>query len=118
MWVDGHAIGSHRGSYLPFELRDRLAAGTHTLVVRVDWRDPAAQAQDGFHRTWFNWGGLDGEVDVRAIGPSELCEPDDPDDPLAGDSELGEHRQRHDVAWCHDQPGRPEHPRPAARPRP
>jgi Glycosyl hydrolases family 2, TIM barrel domain/Glycosyl hydrolases family 2/Glycosyl hydrolases family 2, sugar binding domain len=75
VWVDGRALGSHRGSYLPFEPRDRLAAGRHTLVVRVDWRDPAAQSQQGFHRTWFNWGGLDGEVDVRAIGSSELSHP-------------------------------------------
>jgi hypothetical protein len=75
VWVDGHALGSHRGSYLPFELRDRVAAGRHTLVVRIDWRDPSAQSQEGFHRTWFNWGGLDGEVDVRAIGPSELSNP-------------------------------------------
>jgi Glycosyl hydrolases family 2, TIM barrel domain/Glycosyl hydrolases family 2 len=75
VWIDGHALGSHRGSYLPFELRDRLAAGRHTLVVRVDWRDPGAQSQLGYHRTWFNWGGLDGEVDVRAIGSSELANP-------------------------------------------
>jgi hypothetical protein len=75
VWVDGHAAGSHRGSYLPFESRARLAAGRHTLVVRVDWRDPAAQSRIGFHRTWFNWGGLDGEVSVRAIGASELSNP-------------------------------------------
>jgi hypothetical protein len=75
VWVDGHQIGSHRGSYLPFELRARLAAGRHTVVVRVDWRDPAAQSREGFHRTWFNWGGLDGEVDVRPIGESELSNP-------------------------------------------
>ena len=75
VWIDGHALGSHRGSYLPFELRDQLAAGTHTLVVRIDWRDPGRQAQAGFHRTWFNWGGLDGEVDVRPIGASELSNP-------------------------------------------
>jgi hypothetical protein len=74
-WIDGHAIGSHIGSYLPFELRRRLTAGTHTLVVRVDWRDPGAQSKLGYHRTWFNWGGLDGEVDVRAIGQSELTNP-------------------------------------------
>ncbi len=31
----------------------------HTVVVRVDWRNPAAQSRKGFHRTWFNWGGLE-----------------------------------------------------------
>jgi hypothetical protein len=75
VWVDGRALGSHRGANLPFELRARLAAGQHTLVVRVDWRDPTAQARAGFHRTWFNWGGLDGEVSVRALGESELSGP-------------------------------------------
>jgi hypothetical protein len=76
VWVDGRAVAAHRGSYLPFEARTAaLAAGTHTVVVRVDWRDPAAQSQEGFHRTWFNWGGLDGEVTVRPIGASELIDP-------------------------------------------
>jgi beta-galactosidase/beta-glucuronidase len=75
VWVDGRALGSHRGSYLPFELRTQLSPGAHTLVVRVDWRNPGAQSRSGFHRTWFNWGGLNGEVDVRPIGPSELSAP-------------------------------------------
>ena len=88
VWVDGHQLGSHRGSYLPFEVRSKLAAGRHTVVVRVDWRDPAGQSKQGFHRTWFNWGGLDGEVDVRPIGESELSNPTistklEPDTPQA-----------------------------------
>jgi beta-galactosidase/beta-glucuronidase len=72
VWIDGHAAGSHGGPYLPFEARASLAAGSHTVVVRVDWRDPEAQARAGFHRTWFNWGGLNGAVSVRPIGESEL----------------------------------------------
>ncbi len=75
VWVDGHALGSHKGSYLPFELRSRLAAGAHTVVVRIDWRNPSAQSKEGFHRTWFNWGGLNGEVEARRIGSSELSSP-------------------------------------------
>ncbi|HTA33848.1 MAG TPA: glycoside hydrolase family 2 TIM barrel-domain containing protein [Solirubrobacteraceae bacterium] len=75
VWVDGRRLGSHRGSYLPFEERVKLAAGAHTVVVRTDWRNPAQQAREGFHRTWFNWGGLDGEVEVRPLGESELSEP-------------------------------------------
>jgi Glycosyl hydrolases family 2, TIM barrel domain/Glycosyl hydrolases family 2 len=74
-FLDGRAIVSHRGSYLPFEGRATLAPGAHTLVVRVDWRNPGAQSKQGFHRTWFNWGGLDGPVSMRAIGPSELLAP-------------------------------------------
>jgi len=75
VFVDGHALLTHVGSYLPFEARAALTAGTHTVVVRVDWRNPTAQVSEGFHRTWFNWGGLDGPVSVRAIGASELSEP-------------------------------------------
>jgi beta-galactosidase/beta-glucuronidase len=75
VWLDGRALGSHRGSYLPFELRRELTAGRHTVVVRVDWRNPGAQSRSGFHRTWFNWGGLNGEVEVRPIGQSELAQP-------------------------------------------
>ena len=52
--------------------------------MRTDWRDPAQQAREGFHRTWFNWGGLDGEVDVRPIGESELSEPTVQTDARAG----------------------------------
>ena len=72
VWVDGHAAATHLGAYLPFEARVQLAAGTHTVVVRVDWRDPKVQARAGFHRTWFNWGGLNGPVSVSAVGASEL----------------------------------------------
>jgi hypothetical protein len=93
VWVDGHALGSHKGSYLPFEFRRKLGVGSHTVVVRVDWRDPAAQSREGFHRTWFNWGGLDGEVDARPIGESELSEPSiqttlTPDTPKSADASV------------------------------
>ncbi len=75
VFVDGHLLGAHHGSYLPFELRTALVAGAHAIVVRVDWRNPGRQSKEGFHRTWFNWGGLDGEVDVRPLGASELSKP-------------------------------------------
>jgi beta-galactosidase/beta-glucuronidase len=75
VWIDGQPAVTHRGSYLPFQARAQLSAGTHTVVVRVDWRDPGMQARAGFHRTWFNWGGLNGAVSVRAVGESELSGP-------------------------------------------
>jgi len=75
VWLDGRLLGSHRGSYLPFEFRSHLGTGSHVVVVRIDWRFPEQQTREGFHRTWFNWGGLDGEVTVRPIGASELSEP-------------------------------------------
>lgn len=74
-YVDGRAIVSHRGAYLPFEGRASLTPGQHTLVVRIDWRNPAVQSRQGFHRTWFNYGGLNGSVSVRPIGQSELLQP-------------------------------------------
>jgi Glycosyl hydrolases family 2, TIM barrel domain/Glycosyl hydrolases family 2 len=74
-WLDGQPLGSHIGFDLPFELRSELSAGTHTLVVRVDWRDPLVQTHQGFYRTWFNFGGIDGLVTVRELGASELSNP-------------------------------------------
>ncbi len=75
VFVDGKLLASHRGSYLPFAMPTTLTAGAHAIVVRVDWRFPGRQAEEGFHRTWFNWGGLDGEVDVRPLGASDLAAP-------------------------------------------
>lgn len=75
VFVDGKLLGNHRGSYLPFAMQTALAAGAHAIVVRVDWRFPQRQSEEGFHRTWFNWGGLDGEVDVRPLGASDLQAP-------------------------------------------
>jgi hypothetical protein len=75
VWIDGRPLGSHVGFYLPFEFRDALAAGTHTLVVRVDWHDPLLQTNEGFNRAWFNFGGLDGAVSMRELTASELSDP-------------------------------------------
>ncbi len=75
VWIDGHSLGSHVGFYLPFEFRDALGAGAHTLVVRVDWRDPLLQTNEGFNRAWFNFGGLDGAVSMRELTASELSDP-------------------------------------------
>src|SRR3954451_12078965 len=76
IWVDGQKAGSHVGAYLPFELRVPLSArSTHRIVVRADWRDPSGMRADGWHRTWFNFGGIDREVTLRRVGPSELTAP-------------------------------------------
>ena len=66
VWVDGRQVARHTGAYLPFEARVRLAAGRHALVVRADWRDPAAMKADAWHRTWFNFGGINRAVSIRA----------------------------------------------------
>ncbi|MDQ4041131.1 MAG: hypothetical protein M3141_05215, partial [Actinomycetota bacterium] len=76
VWLDGKRLGSHKGHYLPFEFRSFLRTGrSHTLVVRADWRGPAAMKADGWHRTWFNFGGIHREVTVRPIGQAELTAP-------------------------------------------
>lgn len=75
VWVDGEHAGRHVGAYEPFEVRDHLEPGRHRVVVRVDWRDPEAQGEAGFRRGWFNWGGLNAQVTLSAIGDSELDHP-------------------------------------------
>src|SRR4051812_3143134 len=76
VWIDGRLVASHTGVYLPFEAEARLTAGDpHTLVVRADYRDPIAMKDQGWHRSWFNFGGIDREVTLRRLGASELRSP-------------------------------------------
>jgi len=75
VWVDGRHVGGHVGTYLPFEFHFGAAPGLHTVVVRVDWRNPGLQSSQGFHRTWFNFGGINRPVTVRPLGPSQLFSP-------------------------------------------
>jgi len=76
VWLDGRLVGTHIGTYLPFEVGLRLTARrVHRLVVRADWRDPNAMKAVGWHRTWFNYGGINREVTLRPVGRSELTDP-------------------------------------------
>jgi hypothetical protein len=76
VWLDGRRLGTHTGAYLPFEFRLRLRAGVaHRLVVRADYRYPTRQKRDGWHRTWFNYGGINREVTLRPLAGSELLAP-------------------------------------------
>jgi hypothetical protein len=76
VWLDGRRLGTHTGAYLPFEFRLRLRAGVeHRLVVRADYRYPTRQKRDGWHRTWFNYGGINREVTLRPLAASELEAP-------------------------------------------
>ena len=77
VYVDGKLEGEHKGEYLPFEVRVKLTAGMrHKLVVRADWRGPAAMKRDGWHRLWFNFGGINRGVSIRRIGASEISIPE------------------------------------------
>jgi beta-glucuronidase len=75
VWVDGRQVTHHTGVYLPFDARVRLTAGAHVLVLRADWRNPAAMKADAWHRTWFNFGGINRPVTIRALAASELDAP-------------------------------------------
>lgn len=72
VYVDGRAVRRHVGAYEAFSARPVLARGRHTIAVRVDWRDPRRQADTGYARGWFNYGGLQRPVTLTRLGPSEL----------------------------------------------
>ena len=75
IWVDGKPLGQHLGTYLPFERPVQLTAGRHTLVVRADWRNPSRLKREAWHRTWFNFGGINREVTLRPLGRSDITAP-------------------------------------------
>ncbi|HET6505743.1 MAG TPA: glycoside hydrolase family 2 TIM barrel-domain containing protein [Baekduia sp.] len=75
VWVDGRVVARHVGDALPFEARVRLARGHHRVEVRADWRDPDAMKATGWHRAWFNFGGIDREVTIRRVGGVEVEAP-------------------------------------------
>ncbi len=72
VFADGRPLREHAGAYEPFAARAKLAEGRHVIVVRVDWRDPARQAADGWARGWFNYGGLNRPVTLTRLGRTEL----------------------------------------------
>jgi hypothetical protein len=76
IYMDGKLVRTHTGEYLPFELQTELEAGQpHTLVVRADWRGPTRMKRDGWHRLWFNFGGINRGVTIRRVGASDLFYP-------------------------------------------
>jgi hypothetical protein len=76
VFLDGQDIGHHTGTYMPFEHVAALkAARPHSLVVRADWRSPMAMKRSGWHRMWFNFGGINREVTLRKLAASEITAP-------------------------------------------
>ena len=76
VWIDGQLRRRHTGAYLPFEVRAKLTAGRmHTLLVRADYRDPIAMKRAGWHRSWFNFGGINRRVTLRPTGSSDIVSP-------------------------------------------
>ena len=76
VWIDGELVGEHVGVYLPFEIDRRLEGGKdHTLVVRADWRHPDEMKAEGWHRAWFNFGGINREVTIRPLPGADIVSP-------------------------------------------
>jgi beta-glucuronidase len=83
VWLNGRAVGSHAGAYLPFEfiLRGLRRTGTNVLVVRVDSRrgradfPPAGFSQAGVPAGgWWNYGGLLREVYLRRVRTADFAQ--------------------------------------------
>jgi hypothetical protein len=72
VFVDGKPVREHVGAYEPFAARVALDQGRHTIAVRVDWRGPQHQADTGYARAWFNYGGLNRPVTLMRLGRSQL----------------------------------------------
>lgn len=76
VWVNGRRVATHTGLYLPFEGRARLTPGRrNTLVIRANYRNPFEMKRTAWHRTWFNFGGVNREVTVRKLAESDLTTP-------------------------------------------
>jgi len=77
VWLDGHRIGrSHEGEFQPFAKEfSASGAGDHLLVVRADYSGIEHQKDTGWHRTWFNFGGINREVTIRPVGRSDITTP-------------------------------------------
>ena len=68
VWLNGRLIGSHVDAYVPFELDlNGLRPGVNRLVVRVDDRRAQGDLPPGPSGGWWDFGGLLGEVYLRAV---------------------------------------------------
>jgi beta-glucuronidase len=73
VWLNGRQIGHHDAAYLPFEFAMQgMHAGVNTLVVRVDDRRTAASLPPGPSGGWWNFGGINREVYLRAVQRADL----------------------------------------------
>jgi beta-glucuronidase len=73
VWLNGHKLGTHAGAYVPFEFDlNRLRPGVNRLIVRVDDRRDGADFPPGPSGGWWNFGGLQREVYLRAVQRADL----------------------------------------------
>src|SRR5437588_5931729 len=73
VWLNGKLIGTHAGAYLPFEfdLND-LRPGINRLIVRVDDRLSLSTLPPNPGIIWWNFGGPQREVYLRAVQAADL----------------------------------------------
>jgi beta-glucuronidase len=75
VWLNGHKIGTRSGAYLPFEFDlSRLRPGVNRLIVRVDDRRTPAALPPGPGGGWWNYGGILGEVYLRAVQRADVSQ--------------------------------------------
>jgi beta-glucuronidase len=73
VWLNGRLLGTHAGAYLPWELDLKgLRPGVNQLIVRVDDRTNAGTLPPGPGSAWWNFGGLQREVYLRAVARADL----------------------------------------------
>jgi beta-glucuronidase len=75
VWLNGRLIGSHVDAYVPFEFDlTGLRPGVNRLVVRVDDRRGPGDLPPGPSGGWWDFGGLLGEVYLRAVDGADLSQ--------------------------------------------
>jgi beta-glucuronidase len=73
VWLNGRELGGHTGANLPFEFElVGLRPGVNRLIVRVDDRRGPGSLPPGPGGGWWNFGGLLGEVYLRAVQIADL----------------------------------------------
>jgi beta-glucuronidase len=73
VWLNGRQIGHHDGAYLPFEFALKgVHSGVNRLIIRVDDRRNAASLPPGPGGGWWNFGGPQREVYLRAVARADI----------------------------------------------
>jgi beta-glucuronidase len=73
VWLNGRRIGQHAGAYLPWELALKgVHSGINRLVVRVDDRRSPTSLPPGPSGGWWNFGGINQEVYLRAVARVDM----------------------------------------------
>jgi Glycosyl hydrolases family 2, TIM barrel domain/Glycosyl hydrolases family 2, sugar binding domain len=75
VWLNGHLLGRHVVADLPFEFDLKyLRPGVNRLIVRVDNRRGPADMPPGPGGLWWNYGGINREVYLRAASDADLAQ--------------------------------------------